>query len=106
MKRERAMREHRIGKVTHYYKKIGVAAIDLEEPLKVGDQIHVAGHTTDLEQPVGSLEIDHRRVLKALPGDVAAVKVFGRVRPGDTVLLEEGADEESAIEEEFADIAW
>lgn len=94
------MKQHRIGKVTHYYKKLGVAALDLEEPLLVGDRVHIAGHTTDLEQPVESLEIEHRRVSRALPGQSAAVKVLDRVRPGDAVLLEE------EDEELMADIAW
>ncbi|MBI3128411.1 MAG: translation elongation factor-like protein [Candidatus Tectomicrobia bacterium] len=89
------MTEHRIGRITHYYKRLGVAALELEEPLRVGDRVHIAGHTTDLAQPVETLEIDHRRVLKALPGQSAGVKVYGRVRPGDAVLLEEeDGDEE------------
>lgn len=97
------MKEHQIGKITHYYKKIGVAALELEEPLRVGDRVHIAGRTTDLEQPVESIEIEHRRVFKALPGQNAAVKVYDRVRPGDTVLLEEGEEED---EELMADTAW
>ncbi|MEK6711001.1 MAG: translation elongation factor-like protein [Nitrospinota bacterium] len=97
-------REHRIGRITHYYNKLGVATLDLEEPLKVGDRIHVEGRTTDLGQPVESIEIEHRSVPKAFPGDSAAVKVAGRVRPGDTVLLEEEEDEDAEWLEE--DIAW
>jgi putative protease len=96
------MRQHRIGKITHYYRKLGVAALELEEPLRVGDRVHIAGHTTDLEQPVESLEIEHRRVSRALPGQSVAVRVIDRVRPGDDVLLEE----EEADEELMADIAW
>ena len=97
------MKQHRIGKITHYYPKIGVAAIELEEPLRVGDRVHIEGHTTDLEQPVESLEIEHHRVSRALPGQSAAVKVLDRVRPGDDVLLEEVEEED---EELMMDLAW
>ena len=46
-----------IGRVTHYYSHLSVAAVALTSPLKVGDQIHIHGHTTDLVQTVGSLEV-------------------------------------------------
>ncbi len=75
------------GTLTHYFTKMGVAALDLEHPLHVGDRIHIVGHTTDLEQQVESLEIDHQQVDAAYSGDNVAVRVEARGRVGDAVYI-------------------
>jgi putative protease len=77
--------EVKIGKVTHYYNRIEVAVLALTGELKVGDKIHIQGHTTDFEQLVSSMEIEHQKVEAAGPGDDVALKVADRVRKGDTV---------------------
>ena len=46
-----------IGQVTHYFGHLSVAAVSLNETLAVGERIHIRGHTTDLVQEVGSMEI-------------------------------------------------
>ena len=51
-----------IGQITHYFDHINVAALTLTEPLRVGDTIHILGHTTDFRQEVTSLQIDHQAV--------------------------------------------
>ena len=79
------MAELLIGEVTHYYSRIGVAAMKLEAPLHENNRIHIVGHTTDLEESVGSMEIEHLRVEAAGPGDDIAVKVSAKVRAGDKV---------------------
>ncbi len=81
------MAEQLVGKVTHYYAKIGVAALALEGPLRAGDQIHIVGRTTDLVQTVGSMEVEHGKVDAAGPGDDVAIKVADKVRDGDEVFL-------------------
>src|SRR2546427_276471 len=63
-----------IGRVTHYYSHLEVAAVTLEAPLRAGDRIHIKGHTTDLVQPVESMEVDHAQVEQAGPGDDVALK--------------------------------
>ncbi|MBI2965612.1 MAG: CBS domain-containing protein [Chloroflexi bacterium] len=78
----------RIGRVSHYFSKIGVAGLDLDQPIRKGDRIYISGHTTDFEQTVGSLEINHEQVDFATPGQPAAIKVRGRARPGDGVFVE------------------
>ena len=78
--------ETRIGKVTHFYNHINVAVISLADELKVGDQICIVGRVTDFEQPVGSMEIDHRKVQRASAGMIVAVKVIEPVRSGDEVF--------------------
>ena len=58
-----------VGKVMSFYKKIGVAAIDLTEKLEVEDTILIKGHTTNFEQKVDSMQIEHEKVEKAKKGD-------------------------------------
>lgn len=80
------MEEKKIGKVVGYFAKIGVAAIEIEEDgLRVGDTIHIKGHTTDLTQQVTSMQIEKQPIQEAKPGDAVGVKVDDRVRKGDTV---------------------
>jgi hypothetical protein len=61
------MPEKEIGKIAHYFNKIGVAAIELTGDLEVGDTIHVKGHTSDWTQNVDSMQIEHASVEKATP---------------------------------------
>lgn len=77
-----------IGRVTHYFSHLSVAAVTLTAPLKVGDRIHVRGHTTDLVQAVASMEVEHRRVEEARPGDDVALAVDDHVREHDLVFHE------------------
>lgn len=84
--------EEKVGTVTDYFAKIGVAAIHLTDgDLRVGDQIRIRGHTTDFTQPVVSLQVEHRPVELAERGTEVALKVLERVRPHDQVFrLREG----------------
>lgn len=77
----------RIGQVTHYFNRLGVAVLKLDEGLKIGDLIHVHGHSTDFVQRVGSMEIDHRKMETVGPGEDVALQVVDRVRRGDRVFL-------------------
>lgn len=77
--------EIEVGQVTHFYNRLSVAVLDLSGELKVGDVIHIAGHTTDLSQRVESMEIEHRKVQSVGPGADVALEVAGRVRVGDVV---------------------
>ena len=87
-----AMPEQLIGKVSHYYSRIGVAAFSLEAPLRTGDRVRILGHTTDVEQTVDSIEIEHHKVELAEAGADVAIKVQGRVRAGDKVYREIGGE--------------
>ncbi|HSF83917.1 MAG TPA: hypothetical protein VLA49_21995 [Anaerolineales bacterium] len=73
-----------IGKVVHFYNRINVAVLDLNEVLKIGDTIRIVGHTTEFTQTVESLEIEHQKVQSAGPGEVA-LKVWDFARRGDEV---------------------
>jgi putative protease len=77
-----------IGRITHYFGHLSVAAIQLEAPIEIGQHIHIKGHTTDLVQTVDSMEVDHQRVERAAPGDDVALHVDDHVREHDTVYRE------------------
>ena len=80
------MMETEIGKVTHFYNHICVAVLQLKEALHVGDIIHILGHTTDFEQRVDSIEIEHHKVEIGITGSEVALKVEQEVRAGDTIF--------------------
>jgi len=76
-----------VGKITHYFDKIGVAVVELTGNLKVGDRIRIKGNTTDFEQKVESMQIEHENVEKAGKGDAIGLKVEDRVRINDKVYV-------------------
>lgn len=77
-----------IGTVTHWFGHLSVAAVNLTGPLAVGDRIHVLGNVTDLVQAVRSMEVDHRKVERAVPGDDIAVAFDDHVREHDRIYRE------------------
>ncbi len=79
------MKEVRVGRVVTYFAHPEAAAIELEDGLKVGDSIHIKGHTTDFEQKVESMQIENEAVQEAKKGDSIGVKVKERVRHNDIV---------------------
>jgi putative protease len=81
------MAEKEIGRVSSYFSHVGVAAIKLTGGLKVGDKVHVKGHTTDFEVDVKSIQIERKDVKAAKKGDHIGIKVPEKVRPNDAVFL-------------------
>ncbi len=79
------MSEEMIGEVSDFFARPVVAAIELTAPLKLGDRIHIKGHTTDLEVNISSIQISNVPVEKAEAGDCIGVKVPERIRKGDKV---------------------
>lgn len=75
-----------VGRITHFFSKIDVAVIELKAALSVGDTIAIKGPTTDFEQPVDSMQIEHKNVQKAEPGQSIGLKVMQRVRETDIVF--------------------
>ncbi len=71
-----------IGKIVHYFSKISVAIVELSSSLKVGQTIRIIGSTVDFTQEVDSIEIEHKKIEKAKPGDVIGIKVNEKVREG------------------------
>jgi len=84
---EPATSEERIGVVTHYYSHVSVVIIRLERgTLRVGDVIHISGHTTDFRQRVESLEVDHAPATEVGPKDDFGLKVVDHAREHDVVF--------------------
>jgi len=84
-KQEKALPASRqaIGKITHYFSNIGVAVIDLSGALKEGEEIRiVGGESTDFNQVVNSMQVDHKAVKTAKKGDSVGLKVSEKVREG------------------------
>jgi putative protease len=79
------MPEKTIGKVEDFFSRPVVAGVDMTGTLKVGDKVHIMGHTTDIEMVIESMQIDNADVTKAKKGDSVGIKVPDRVRRGDTV---------------------
>jgi putative protease len=75
-----------IGKITHYFSKIGVAVVELTGSLSVGDTILISGAHTDFEQEIKSMQIEHDSIEKAGKGQSVGMKVAQKVREGDVVL--------------------
>ncbi|UCG09771.1 MAG: translation elongation factor-like protein [Dehalococcoidia bacterium] len=81
------MPEELVGTVTDFFAHPVVAGIELTATLKVGDKIHIKGHTSDLELVINSMQIDRVDVSQAKSGDSVGIKVSERVRRGDKVYI-------------------
>ena len=80
------MAEVELGRVSHYFSKIGVAAIEItQDTLCVGDTIHVKGHTSDFLQKIDSMQIDGKPVQEATVGQSIGIKVLDHAREHDLV---------------------
>ncbi|OGO29870.1 MAG: translation elongation factor-like protein [Chloroflexi bacterium RBG_16_56_11] len=79
------MPETEVGKVNDFFARPVVAGIEMSGLLKVGDKIHIKGHTTDIEMTVTSMQIENNNVSEAKTGQSVGIKVPERVRPGDVV---------------------
>ena len=74
-----------IGTVSHFYSHLSVAIIALTDTLRVGDTIHIKGHTTNFTQTIESMQIDHQSVAEAHAGKVIGLRVREHARDGDAV---------------------
>jgi putative protease len=81
------MGEKRVGSVSRYFHKIGVAAVVLEDELKVGSKIKIEGSTTNFEMTVNSMQVDRADIETGSKGQEIAIKVSDRVREKDIVYL-------------------
>jgi putative protease len=78
--------DQKIGKVTHYYNKIGVAVVELKKPLNVGDKIKISGHDKEFTQDVVSMQMEHQMLEKAKAKASIGLKVDQPVRENDEVF--------------------
>lgn len=80
-------KETPVGIVTHYFGHVNAAAVMLKKPLKIGDTIHIKGHTTDLTVTIGSMQVDHQPVQAAKKGESIGIGVPQKCREHDQVFL-------------------
>lgn len=87
MKRTKGVRmmNIKIGKITHYYDKIGVAVLQLAKTIKVGDKIKISGHDREFTQDVDSLQMDNKPIKNAKPKNSVGLKVNQPVKDNDEV---------------------
>jgi len=77
-----------IGKITHYYDKIGVAVVEVKnQPLKVGDLVRISGHDKEFTQNISSLQIEHKQMKEVKKGETCGIKVDQPVKEGDVLYL-------------------
>jgi len=81
------MAEKEVGRVSDFFARPVVAGVELTGTLKVGDNIHIKGHTTDVEMVLESMQIDNVNVEEAKKGKSVGIKVPERVRPGDVIYV-------------------
>ncbi|MFB3888030.1 MAG: translation elongation factor-like protein [Candidatus Bathyarchaeia archaeon] len=74
-----------VGHITHFFPRIGVAVLDLTAPLLVGDRILVKGPSTDFEQTVESMQIEHKNIQRAEAGQSIGIKLAEHARERDVV---------------------
>ena len=75
-----------MGKITHYYDKIGVAVVELTDTLRVGDTIKISGHGRDFTQAVGSIQVEHEQIQEAKKKQAVGLKVEQPVKESDEVF--------------------
>jgi len=75
-----------VGKISHFYPKISVAVLDLEDMLKVGDRISIEKESGSFEQVVDSMQIEHENIDEARKGQSIGLKVNEKTRAGAKVF--------------------
>jgi putative protease len=78
--------DFKVGKITHYYNKIGVAVVELTDTLRVGDTIKISGHGRDFTQVVNSMQVEHEQIQEAKKKQAVGLKVDQEVKEGDEVF--------------------
>lgn len=75
----------KVGKITHYFNKIGVAVLQVNGKIKIGDTMKISGHDKEFSQKISSMQIDYKNIVCAKKGDSIGFKVDQEVKEGDLV---------------------
>lgn len=81
------MADKKIGTITHFFDKISVGIIKLDGKLKVGEKVRIQGVTTNFEQEIVEIQLEHASIPEGKKGQEVGVKVNEKVREGDTVYI-------------------
>lgn len=76
-----------VGKVVHYYDKIGVAIIKLDKTLKVGDKVKFVKGDSAFEQEVSSMQVEHAQIPAGKKGDEVGIKVDKQTKEGTLLYM-------------------
>lgn len=79
----------KVGEITHYFDHISVGIIKADSIIKVGDKVQIKGHTTDFEQEIKEMQLEHKAIESAKKGQEVGIKVKEHVREGDEVFAVE-----------------
>ncbi|MGI5826066.1 MAG: hypothetical protein ACOX50_01485 [Patescibacteria group bacterium] len=80
------MADVKVGKITHYFDRIGVAVVELSDTLKTGDKVRIGGIIEDFQMTVSSMQVEHEQLEEAKKGDTIGMKVDQPVKVGDEVF--------------------
>lgn len=80
-------KDTKVGRITHYYDKLGVGIVKLTKPLKVGQAVKISGKTTNFEQLISQMQFNHKDIKSGKKGQEVGVKLNSKVRPGDEVTV-------------------
>jgi len=81
-----------LGKVSHYYGKAGVAVLELQGELQVGDRIRIKRGDHFFDQEIISMQKEYQPVERASKGDSVGVQVDEKTHEGAEVFLLEDTD--------------
>lgn len=81
----REVADTKVGNISHYFDKIGVAVVEVLATIKVGDKIKITGHE-ESEQEIASMQVEHENVKEAKKGESVGLKVDQPVKKGDEVF--------------------
>lgn len=79
------MADTKVGTISHYFDKIGVAVVEVLAPIKVGDTIKISGSKGEFTMPIESMQVEHEQVDDAKKGNEVGMKVSQAVEKGDEV---------------------
>ena len=74
-----------IGKITHWYDKIGVAVVELEKGLELGDKVKIKHGDQEFEETIASMELDHKPVKSGKKGQGVAIKLSKKAGEGSEI---------------------
>ena len=79
------MMDYKVGKITHYFDKIGVAVLELSDTLLVGEKIKIDNHGEEFIMTVDSMQVEHEQIKEAKKGQSVGMKTTQPVKPGAEV---------------------
>jgi hypothetical protein len=80
-------KKKQVGVVTRFFSNIGVAAIKLEQPVRMGNKVSIEGPAGAVEQVIDSMQIDRKAIQQGVPGQEIAIKVKSPVKESDKVFV-------------------